>query len=145
MTDDGEPVASMHLSLARFSGSVTLDGQSYRCKRLGPSGTVMVSEDAGGGTEVGRAAQVDRTPATRTWTVATEGRTLQMKSEWVMGGFDVSEGGSMVGQIAPSGMAKRTIIAEVPDTVPLRVRLLMVFTVCCVERQRRRGPAPSPG
>ncbi len=68
-------------------------------------------------------------------------RSLQMGSSWTKRAFDVHEGGVLVGRIAQSSILGRTVTAEIPASVPLAVRLLFVFTVLCIQKQRRAAAA----
>ena len=132
------PVASIHLNFGRFSGWVIAGGRTYICQRSGLLGFVMTSEGAD-------VAQVAHTPATRSWTVSAHERTFKVTSAWPLYSFDVLKNSTVVGRIALTGLTRRTVTADMPDSVPRVVRLLMVFTVLCIERQRRRATASSSG
>ena len=136
ISEDGRPTATV-TSVRREGATFAVEGADYRVTRngrkaftlTGPSGEVARAERVGG----------------RTWTVSSLHVPLELvrtsiwKETW-----EVRRFGEPIGALSKDGAFKNTSTADLPEDLPLPLRL---FVVCLVETlwERSRQAAAAGG
>jgi len=123
VADEGRPIAT--LSGGRREGyAFELDGESFQVTRKGYKGFSFI------GSQTGEVARADRTNG-RTWTIHSMYGPLELvrtsvwKETWELHRF-----GEPAGTLSKDGAFKRTSTADLPEDLPLPLRL---FILCVVE------------
>lgn len=123
ITEEGRPVAT--LTGGRREGyTFEVDGETFQVTRQGYRGFTI------SGTQTGEVARADRSNG-RTWTIHSMygplelARTSIWKETWELRRF-----GQPAGTLSKDGAFKRGSTADLPDDLPLAIRL---FVLCVVE------------
>ena len=129
VADDGQPLGTLDISVWRERGDLTVAGQTFHIARKG-----FVSSDfrlEAGGTVVATATK----PSVfrREFTVTFSGRTLRLQPRSAWGrALVLREGDREVGFVQPRALWSRRATATMPDTLPLPVRLFVLWLAVLV-------------
>jgi hypothetical protein len=135
ISDDGRPVATL-AGGRRESHTFELDGESFQVIRKGYKGFSFT------GTQTGEVARAERDNG-RTWTIHSMYgplelvRTSMWKETW-----ELRRSGEPAGTLGKDGTFKRTATADLPDDLPLPLRLF-IFCVVEILWERSRQSASS--
>jgi hypothetical protein len=135
IAEEGRPVAT--LTGARREGyTFELDGESFQVTRKGYKGFSFT------GSQAGEVARADRAGG-RTWTIHSMYGPLELvrtsiwKETWELRRF-----GQPAGTLSRDGTFKRTSTADLPEDLPLALRL---FILCVVEALWERSRQAASG
>ena len=136
ISEDGRPAATL-TGTRREGCTFEVDGEQYRVAREGRKAFVLTGP-------WGEAARAERA-GSRTWTISSLHVPLELvrtsiwKETW-----EVRRFGEPVGTLSKDGAFKNTSTADLPDDLPLPLRL---FIVCLVETlwERSRQAAAAGG
>lgn len=136
--EQGSPVADLDLAWVREAGIFKLQGRAYKIYREKfLSRTFVLEED---GAILARASRPNI--FLRSFTVDYQGIQLIVKARSFFGRTFVLERGSQVfGSIYPEHWFTRKALVELPDTLPLAVRIFMVWLVLIFWRRQWRQEA----
>ena len=129
VAEDGRPLGTIDITAWRERGTVTAAGQTFAIVRKG-----FVSSDfrlEAGGTFVATASK----PSVfrREFAIAFSGRTLRLRPRSAWGrALALEEGEREVGEVAPRRIWSRRATATLPDTLPLSVRLFVLWLAVLV-------------
>ena len=129
VADDGQPLGTFDISAWRERGDLTVAGQTFRIVRKG-----FVSGDfrlEGSGTVMATATK----PSVfrREFAVTFSGRTLRLQPRSAWGrALVLREGDREVGFVQPRALWSRRGTATMPDTLPLPVRLFVLWLAVLV-------------
>jgi hypothetical protein len=130
VAEDGQPLGTIDITAWRERGTLTTAaGQTFAIIRKG-----FVSSDfrlESGGTLVATATK----PSVfrREFTVTFSGRTLRLRPRSAWGrALSLEEGEREVGGVAPRRLWSRRATAALPDTLPLPVRLFVLWLAVLV-------------
>jgi hypothetical protein len=135
IADEEQPIATL-TGTRRECFSFELDGESFQVTRKGYKGFSFTGSQAG---EVARADRADG----RTWTIHSMYGPLELvrtsiwKETWELHRF-----GQPTGTLSKDGTFKRTSTADLPEDLPLALRL---FIVCVVETLWERSRQAASG
>ncbi len=141
---EGEkPVAKLDLSLWREKGTLTIEGKDYRVYREGLLRGEFCLECEGK-----ILARAEKPSAfRRSYIVSHAGReyTLQARSPWRRP-FILLQGSQEIGSIAPQRIFTRKANADLPDSLPLPLRVFLLWlTVILWKREAESAAAASGG
>ena len=136
--DDGAPVAEIDLAWIREAGDVVIDDVPCQLYRDGLLGEFML--EAGGFTLV-RAVKVS--VFLREFEIAYDNvlYTLKAQSAFVRT-FELLQDDKRLGVIEPDHMFTRKLTADLPETLPLAVRVFIIWLVIVLWK---RAAQSSPG
>ena len=122
--DDGKPLGTIDISVWRERGNLTMAGRTFTIVREGfISGDFRLESD---GTVVATATKPSA--FRREFAVTFSGRTLRLRPRSVWGrALVLHEGEREVGGIRPRTMWSRRATGTLPDTVPVPVRLFVLW------------------
>lgn len=136
VSEDGRPAATL-VGTRREGCTFEADGASYRVTRDGYKAFQLIGPEG----EIARAERVGG----RTWAVSSLYIPLELvKTSIWKETWEVRRFGESVGALSQDGVFKNTSTADLPDDLPLALRL---FVVCLVETlwERSRQAAASGG
>ncbi len=122
--NDDKPLALIDQAWVREAGELVLDGARYKVYREGYFGGAFVLEADGG--------VVARAVKPSAWRRAFEVEhgnkryTLKAKSSWGRS-FELLDGLTTIGSMRPDSCFTRKAGADFPDSIPLPVRIFMVW------------------
>lgn len=120
------PIADIDVSRWREKGELTVAGATYRVYREGLLSGTFVLESAGG-----VLARAKKTTFFRSFLVEHAGRqyTLRAKSAFrrqlVL--LEGAEGSREIGSISPAGLFTRRASVDLPEELPLAVRVFLIW------------------
>ena len=122
--DDGRPLGTLDISVWRERGDLVVAGRTFNIIRDGfVSGGFRLES---GGTIVATANRVS--VFRRGFDVTFSGRTLRLRPRSAWGrALVLHEGEREVGDIRPRTMWSRRATAALPDTLPVQVRLFVLW------------------
>jgi hypothetical protein len=129
VADDGKPLGTLAISAWRERGDVTVGGQTFAILRKGFASSDFRLES--GGTIVATASK----PSVfrREFAVTFSGRTLRLRPRSAWGrALVLHEGEREVGDVRPRALWSRRATATLPDTLPLPVRLFVLWLAVLV-------------
>ena len=137
VTDGSRPVADIVLSWWREKGELTIDGTLYRVSREAPLSGAFVLEHAGSISARAEKPSVFR----REFVIRHADREYTLRRRSVFGRtFVLLDGSGEVGSIAPTSPFTRQAAADLPQDLPLPVRMFIVWlTVISWRRERNSG------
>jgi hypothetical protein len=133
---DDQPAIALELASIRSQATWNLDGQQYRVfrERAGDRPFVLTVDGQ-------RLASATRTSFwRRTFRVSADGGmwTLAMTSAW-RGRWELSDGAGSVGSIQVIGLLQRSTLIDLPDTLPIPLRIFMAAMVLLFARDDTTG------
>ena len=134
VTDESRPVADISVSAWREKGALRIDGETYRLSREAPLSGDFLLEHAGSVLARAEKPSVFR----REFVLHHAGReyTLRPRSMFRRE-FVLLDGSRQVGSIAPKSAFTRKAAADLPHSLPLPVRMFVVWlTVISWRRQQ---------
>ena len=143
VADGGRPFGTLDISAWRERGDVTVAGQTFRIVRTGfMSGDFLL--ESGGGTVVATATKPSL--FRREFEVTFSGRTLCLRPRSAWGrSLALLEGGREVGDVRPRSMWSRRGTATLPDTLPLPVRLFVLWLAVLVWKRDDEAASAATG
>jgi hypothetical protein len=140
--EGSQAIAEIDVSWWREKGTLTIQGQDYRVYREGVMSGYFVLESAGS-----VLARAEKPSAfRRTFLVEHAGRqyTLQAKSAWRRA-FVLLQGSEEVGGIAPLGIFSRRASVDFPESLPLPVRVFLLWLAVLLWKREADSAAASGG
>lgn len=140
--EGSNPVAKLDLSLWREKGTITVQGKDYRVYREGWMSGYYYLENAGA-----VLARAEKPSAfRRTLVIEHAGRayTLQARSPFGRT-FVLLQGGGEVGRIRPLGLFTRRAEVDLPESLPLAVRVFALWLVVILWKRESDSAAASSG
>jgi hypothetical protein len=136
--EQGSPIADLDLAWVREAGTFRLQSRTYRIYREKfLSRTFVLEED---GAILARANRPNI--FLRSFTVDYQGIQLIVKARSIFGRtFVLEQGNQVLGSIYPEHWFTRKAMIELPDTLPLAVRIFMVWLVLILWRRQWRQEA----
>lgn len=131
ISEDGRPLALLKPSAWREAATLTLDGADYRLYRRGWRGPFVLEYNGA------TLAEAHKPSAWRDQfeiSIAGERLNLRRESPWRYG-WRLERDGQPIGVLRSTGFWKRTIEAELPEQLPLAVRLFMLWLTLLVKRR----------
>jgi hypothetical protein len=121
---NGAPIAEIDISSWREKGVLVVGGSTYKVYREGlMSGRFILEVN---GSQMAYAAKPSAWQ--RLFTVQHEGRTYILKAKAAFGRtFLLLENNQQIGAIAPSGMLTRKASVQLPDELPLPVKVFLLW------------------
>jgi hypothetical protein len=130
VTDEGESIAqTTNLSWWRDHSDLRVDGNTYRARRDGGS-YVLESE----GKVVARAKRPRLFARGLNIEHLDHRYTLRAKSAFRRQ-FVLMDGATQIGSIAPQGVFTRKAAADLPETLPLSLRVFIIWLVMTLWKQ----------
>ncbi len=135
VADEGRPVATL-AGVRREGYTFELDGESFQVTRQGYKGFSF------SGSQAGEVARADKSSG-RTWTIHSMYGPLELvrTSIWKET-YELHRFGQPAGTLSRDGAFKRTSTADLPEDLPLPLRL---FIVCIVETLWERSRQAASG
>lgn len=130
-TDEGRPAATLELAGIRTAATWSLDGRQYRLSRERGGKRALVLEADGQ-----RLATATRTSRwRRTFAISAAGAewTLAMASVW-NGRWELSGPAGALGRIQPAGFWRRSALIELPEALPIELRVFLAAIVLLFAR-----------
>ncbi len=136
--EQGSPIADLDLAWVREAGTFRLQGRTYKIYREKfLSRTFVLKED---GAILARAARPNI--FLRSFTVDYQGIQLIIKARSFFGRtFVLEQGNQVLGSIYPEHWFTRKAVVELPETLPLAVRIFLVWLVLILWRRQWRQEA----
>ncbi len=136
--EQGSPVADLDLAWVREAGTFRLQGRTYKIYREKFLSRTFVLEE-----DVAILARASRPNIfLRSFTVDYQGIQLTVKAHSIFGRtFVLQQGSQVLGSIYPEHWFTRKAAVELPDTLPLAVRIFMVWLVLILWRRQWRQEA----
>jgi hypothetical protein len=137
------PVASIYFNAWGEAGELFFEGFRYRVYRQGPlSGTFILQQD-----DNSIAWAEKPNPLFRMFSVNYGGHQYELKAKSPFGRtFVLHEYEQIVGSIYPEHAFTRRAIIDLPESIPLVVRIFMVWLVMILwRRQQRQSSTASAG
>lgn len=125
-------IALIDFSGWREAGEITINGSIYRAYRESLMGPFLL--EGGGGSILARAEKPSAFYRTLVVQHLDRKYTLEAVSTWSLK-FIVSEGGKEIGSVYPEGTLKRKALGDLPEEIPLPVRLFMLWLVMLLWRR----------
>jgi hypothetical protein len=127
--DDGQPLGTLDISAWRERGDVTVAGQRFSVLRKGFASSDFRLESNGTIVATATKPSVLR----REFAVTFSGRTLRLRprAAWSRT-LMLQEGEREVGGVTPRSLWSRRATATLPDTLPLPVRLFVLWLAVLV-------------
>jgi hypothetical protein len=121
---DGSPIAEIDISSWREKGVLAVGGSSYNVYREGLiSGQFILELN---GTPLAHAEKPSALH--RSFTIQHEGKTYILKAESVLGRtFLLLENDRRIGSITPAGMFTRKATVDLPDEMPLPIKVFLLW------------------
>lgn len=141
--EDGVPVASIYFAAWGEAGELSIEGSHYRVYRESPfSGQFFLEEN---GNCIASAEKPN--PLFRLFSVNSAGSQYELKAQSPFGRmFVLQEYGQAIGSIYPEHTFTRKAIVDLPASIPLTVRIFMVWLVMILwRRQQRQSSAANAG
>ena len=141
LLENNTTIAIVDLSNWREAGELTIKGSTYRVYREGlMSGAFLLEDDTG--SILSRAEKPSA--LYRSFLVEHGGRTytLEAESTWFRK-FILSEGGMQIGSVYPEHSMTRKSVVELPDEIPLAVRVFMFWLVMILWKRASDSAAAS--
>jgi hypothetical protein len=137
--DGGREVAAMDLSLWREKGTLSVEGVPYRVYREGLASGAFVIEDPGGQV----LARAEKPNALRRSFVVEHGaRRLRLEAWSPIGrAFVLRDDQGVIGTIKPDNFITRRATADLPEDLPLPVRIFFLWLVFILWRRDARSEA----
>lgn len=124
--EGARPVAEIDMSRWRERGTLSVGGAPYRVYRERLMGGSYVLESEG--KEVARAEKLSA--FRRSFELSHAGRVWTLRARSALGrAFVLSDGKSEAGSISPDGFLTRRATARLPETLPLPVRVFLLWLV----------------
>ena len=134
--DDGAPVAEIDLAWVREVGDVVIDGVACQMYRDGMLGEFVL--EAGGFTLV---RAVKFSVFLRTFEITYDDQTYTLKApNPLMRTFALFHGEQRIGVIKPDHSMTRKMTANLPETLPLAVRVFIVWLVIVMWKRAAQSP-----
>jgi hypothetical protein len=122
--DASRPVAAIATSWWREKGTLTIDGVTYRVSREAPLFGAFVLEHAGRVLAQAEKPSIFR----RAFVIRHAGRAYTLRPESMFRrAFVLRDGSRPVGSITPTNFLTRKAAADLPDDLPLPVRMFIVW------------------
>ena len=126
ITDESRPVADIATSWWREKGRLTIDGVTYRVSREGPMSGAFVLEHAGDVLARAEKPSVFR----REFVIRHADREYTLRPTSIFRrAFVLLEGSREVGSITPQNAFTRKAAADLPNDLPLPVRVFIVWLI----------------
>jgi hypothetical protein len=124
VADDGQPLGTIDISAWRERGELTVAGQTFGIARKGFIASDFRLEAGGSTVATATRPSVLR----REFAVTFSGRTLRVRprSAWSRA-LMVQEGDREVGAVTPRSLWSRRATATLPDTLPVPVRMFVLW------------------
>jgi hypothetical protein len=121
---DGSPIAAIDIASWREKGVLAVGGASYKVYREGLMSGQFILEF--NGTQL---ASAEKPRALhRSFTVQHEGRVYTLKAASALKRtFLMLEGDRQIGSITPAGMFTRKATVDLPDELPLPIRVFLLW------------------
>jgi hypothetical protein len=121
---NGSSIAEIGISSCRESGVLVVGGSSYNVYREGAMSRQFILEL--NGTQLARAEKPSA--LRRSFTVQHEGKNYILKAEISFGRtFLLLENDRQIGSISPARMFKRKAMADLPDELPLPIKVFLLW------------------
>lgn len=139
--DGARPVAEIGISWWRDRGRLKVGGAAYAAYREGlASGAYILSA---GGSVLARAEKPSA--LRRFFTIEHAGRRYTLQAKHALGrAFSLLEDSGEAGSIEPEGIFTRRARANVPDELPLPVRVFIIWLVLIMWKRESDSAGP-PG
>jgi hypothetical protein len=140
--DEGRPLGTLDISVWRERGDLTVAGQTFAIVREG-----FISSDfrlESRGTVVATAAK----PSVfrREFAITFSGRTLRLKPRSAWGrALVLLEGEREVGDVRPRAMWSRRATATLPDTLPVPVRMFVLWLAMLIWKRDDEAATAATG
>jgi hypothetical protein len=134
--DDSPPAITLELASVRARATWTLDGQEYQVFRARDGGRPFVLE-AGGQ----RLAAATRPSLWRRSIQVSAGGgewTLAQTSSW-RGRWELSDRTGRIGSIQPASLWRRSMLIDLPETLPIALRIFVAAIVLIFARDDESG------
>jgi hypothetical protein len=130
--EDGVPVASINFAAWGEAGELIVQGSRYRVYRKSPlSGNFILEEN---GNRITSAKKPN--PLFRAFFLEYAGRQYELKAQSPFGRtFGLQEHGQTIGSICPEHAFTRKAIVDLPASIPLAVRIFLVWLVMILWRR----------
>jgi hypothetical protein len=131
--DGDREVAAMDLSLWREKGVLSVEGLPYRVYREGLAHGAFILEDPGGRV----LAKAEKPNALRrSFVVEHDGRRFRLEA-WTPFGraFVLRDDQAAIGTVKPDNFITRRATAELPEDLPLPVRIFLLWLVFILWRR----------
>lgn len=120
---DGSPMAEIDISRWREKGRLAVDGSNYQVYREGLMSGAFILELNGA-----RMARAEKPSAlARSFKVEYAGRIFRWEGNVFRRSFVLAENSRTVGSLAPAGIFTRKAAAELPDDLPLPVKVFLIW------------------
>jgi hypothetical protein len=120
---DGRPVAGIDISRWREKGMLAVDGSNYQVYREGLMSGAFILELNGR-----RMARAEKPSAlARSFKVEFAGRIFRWEGNVFRRSFVLAENSRTVGSLTPAGIFTRKAAAELPDDLPLPVKVFLIW------------------
>ncbi len=135
-------VASIYFNGWGEAGELIVEGFRYRVYRESPlSGTFILEED-----DNSIAWAEKPNPLFRVFSVNYGGNQYELKAESPFGKtFVLQEYEQLLGSIYPENVFTRRAIVDLPENIPLAVRIFMVWLVMILWRRQQRQSSTTHG
>jgi hypothetical protein len=140
--EQGTRVGGIDVAWVREAAELTAQGVAYRAFRQGwVSGTFVLERDG-----VAMATADKSSAWRRVFAIRWEGTAYELASAslWRRG-YMLRGGGRVVGTIRPASWATRKAVADLPDDLPLAMRMFIVWIVLTMWRQDAQSASASSG
>jgi hypothetical protein len=137
---DGRPVGEIDISRWREKGALIVQGMTYQVYREGIMSGEFVLELNGT-----RLAQAEKPSALRrSFEVRYAGTTYQWQGKTFRRSFVLAENSRTVGSLTPAGIITRKATAQLPEDLPLPVRIFLIWLALIMwKREADSGAASS--
>lgn len=123
VTQSGSPVAEIRISSRREKGVLAVGGSRYNIYREGMVSGQFILELNGI-----QLAHAEKRRRYRSFTVQHEDKTYILKAESAFRQtFLLSENDRQIGSISPARMFKRKAMADLPDELPLSMKVFLLW------------------
>ena len=136
IVDDSRRLTEVNIRWSREAGSFTLDGDTFDVGREGwMSGDYFLER---GGTRIARA---DKPSAWhRRFTVHVQGTKFELTATSAFSRkFVLKKGGRAIGTVEPESCWNRRAIVDLPDELPVEVRVFLVWLVLVMWKRQRQA------
>ena len=135
--DDGVPVAEIDLAWIREAGDVIIDAVPCQLYRDGLMGDFVLEA---GGFALVRASKPSA--FLREFDITYDERRFTLKAQSAFTrGFDLFEDDERIGVIEPDHMFTRKMTVNLPETLPLAVRVFIVWLVILMWKRAAQSPS----
>lgn len=134
---DGAPVTEITFPVFGPSSATPIAGQTYRMRRSGTLRERFMLECDQDETRLVVSA-TQRDPMRRDFAIETNGRRLTMRAASLLRSeYQLFDGDRPIGAIRPAGALHRGAEADLPNDLPLEVRVFLVWVALLLWRGRR--------